>query len=300
MWRSGWSESAVEISTAGARRRPQASAASRASSIPSALSWSVSASSSTAAAEADSTTSRGGSSPSEWSEWLWRSNVGGASLIGRGRVPVRGFVSLTPPAAYMESMKTFLLAALAALALPGAAIARSNTVAPAGNSAVSQYVENVPTAKGSRPANTIHVGGGGGGGGGGSGIGGSSGSGGGTGGGGGSSALSANTQQALSRQGGDGLAAAALARATAPATLVVTTKVHGTPATAGSSTPQPAGSTGSSSGSGSSSSVVGTLVNALTGGSSQGGLGPVLPVLLVICAVGAVALGFRRRRHPGA
>jgi hypothetical protein len=263
----------------------------------------VSASSSTPAAEADSTTSRGGSSPSEWSEWLWRSNVGGASLIGRGRVPVRGFVSLTPPAAYMESMKTFLLAALAALALPGAAIARSNTVAPAGNSAVSQYVENVPTAKGSRPANTIHVGGGGGGGGGiggSSGSSGSSGSGGGTGGGGGSSALSANTQQALSRQGGDGLAAAALARATAPATLVVTTKVHGTPATAGSSTPQPAGSTRSSSGSGSSSSVVGTLANALTGGSSQGGLGPVLPVILVVTVVGAVALGLLRRRQHGA
>ena len=199
-------------------------------------------------------------------------------------------------------MKTFLLAALAALALPGAAIARSNTVAPAGNSAVSQYLENVPTAKGSRPANTIHVGGGGGGGGigGSSGSSGSSGSGGGTGGGGGSSALSANTQQALSRQGGDGLAAAAMARATAPATLVVATKVHGTPATAGSSTPQPAGSTRSSSGSGSSSSVVGTLANALTGGSSQGGLGPVLPVILVVTVVGAVALGFLRRRQHSA
>jgi hypothetical protein len=181
--------------------------------------------------------------------------------------------------------KIFLLVALAATAVPSAAMARGTTVAPPGNSAVNQYLENVPTAGGSRPANTIHVGGGVGGGSGGSG-------------GGSSSAVSSNTQRALARQGGDGVAAAALARATAPA--VAASTGHGAASTAG------AGSTSASSGSrstagspsGSGSSAVGTLVNALTGGSSQGGLGPVLPVILVAAAIAAVALGaVRRRRH---
>ena len=179
--------------------------------------------------------------------------------------------------------KILLLAALAATALPSAAIARGTTLAPPGNSAVNQYLESVPTASGPRPANTIHVGGGVGGGG-------SGGSGGGGGGAGSSSAIPASTQQALSRQGSDGLAAAALVRATAPTNAA-------SPAGHGGTT---SASTGAAptSGQGSGSSAVATLVNALTGGSSQGGLGPVLPAILVAGAIAAVVLAaVRRRRH---
>jgi hypothetical protein len=195
--------------------------------------------------------------------------------MGRAAYPD---VSLRPARTYMGSMnKIFLLVALAAAAVPSAATARSTTVAPPGNSAVNQYLENVPTASGSRPANTIHVGGGGVSGGSG-GSGGSSGSGGG-----GSSAVSAGTQQALSRQGGDGLAAAALARATAPA------GIH--------SASQTSSAAGSNPAPGSGPSAVGTLVNALTGGSSEGGLGPILPVILVVSAIGAVLAAIRGRRQ---
>lgn len=177
--------------------------------------------------------------------------------------------------------KIILLVALAATAVPSAAMARSTTAAPPGNSAVNQYLENVPTANGSRPANTIHIGSGGSGGGGGS-----------------SSAVSARTQQSLARQGSDGVAAIALARETAPA--VTASAGHGAASTIGAGSTGASGGPGSSAGSGttSGSSAIGTLVNALTGGSSQGGLGPVLPVILVVTAIGAVALAAaRRRRH---
>ena len=175
--------------------------------------------------------------------------------------------------------KIFLLAALAAIALPSAANARGTTLAPPGNSAVSHYLESVPTASGSRPASTIHVGGGG-----------SGGSGGGGGGAGSSSPVPATTQQALARQGSDGLAAAALARATAPITAAPPAGHRGMPSATSGAAP--------TSGAGSGSSAVATLVNALTGGSSQGGLGPLLPIILVASAIAAVALAaVRRRRH---
>ena len=95
---------------------------------------------------------------------------------------------------------------------------------------------------------------------------------------------------ALARQGTDGLAAAALARATAPITAAPPAGHGGTPSATSGGAP--------TSGAGSGSSAVATLVNALTGGSSLGGLGPVLPIILVARAIAAVALAaVRRRRH---
>src|ERR1700722_19400619 len=60
---------------------------------------------------------------------------------------------------------TLALGVTSMLALPAAAFAGGRgTVAPPGNSGVSQYVEDVPTVKGNKPSSTIvvtHNGGGG-------------------------------------------------------------------------------------------------------------------------------------------
>ena len=70
-------------STARTTRIPRSDEASIASCTPSTVSWSLSASNSTPACAAAATTSRGSSAPSEWSEWLWRSKVGGSVLKRR-------------------------------------------------------------------------------------------------------------------------------------------------------------------------------------------------------------------------
>ena len=80
----------------GTTRTPSSEAASIACCTPSTVSWSLSASNSTPACAAAATTSCGSSAPSEWSEWLWRSKVGGSALKRRegsrspGRAAARG------------------------------------------------------------------------------------------------------------------------------------------------------------------------------------------------------------------
>jgi hypothetical protein len=59
-----------DISVAGTSTIPAAVAASPASATPSIASWSVRARVVTPASAADATTSAGGSSPSEYVEWL--------------------------------------------------------------------------------------------------------------------------------------------------------------------------------------------------------------------------------------
>ena len=60
-------------------------------------------------------------------------------------------------------MRRFALALIAVLALPASAAAKggTTTIAPPGNSGVSQYVETVPTAHGGQPTSSVHKGGGG-------------------------------------------------------------------------------------------------------------------------------------------
>jgi hypothetical protein len=162
-------------------------------------------------------------------------------------------------------MKNVIAGLMIFLLIAAAASARVRTIAPPGNSAVNQYVENIPTANGNRPTSTVHPGGG-------VGSGGS---------GGGGRGLSAPTEHAFAKRGRDGASAAALANATAPA--------NG-PAAGGS------GAGGSGGSSGTSSSPLATLLKAATGSSSHGGLGPSLPVILIVIAFGGAALGLRRRR----
>jgi hypothetical protein len=193
-------------------------------------------------------------------------------------------------------MRTFAISILAALALPSAAAAKHHGPSfPSGNSAVNQYVEVVPTASGGKPSRNIHptVGGGG------------------SSKGGGPTAVAPSTSAALARSGAIGQQAAAIAQATAPS------GVHGATASTGP--------TGRGSGSG----VRGTLPNAgqasatgatggaatpaahskspssqvlaaLSGSTTHGGLGVLLPVLLAVAVIaGAViAVGRRRLRDP--
>ena len=56
-------------------------------------------------------------------------------------------------------MRRVAIALAILLALPAVAEASSRTLAPPGNSGVSQYVETVPTAGGGRPTSTVHPGG---------------------------------------------------------------------------------------------------------------------------------------------
>jgi hypothetical protein len=154
------------------------------------------------------------------------------------------------------------MAALAALvvllAAAASASARNRVLAPPGNSAISQYVEVVPTASGGRPASGIHPGGG-------------------SPGAGSQGLLPAATAKALAARGTDGAAVASLARATAPAVGAGKGPIQPLPAGAGAS---PATS----------------LLKAVTGSSSSGGLGILLPVLLGASVLGAGLLAWRKRR----
>lgn len=174
------------------------------------------------------------------------------------------------------------LALVLALASPAVASAKTKTIAPPGNSGIGQYVESVPTASGGRPTGTVHRGGGSQGSGGGIPGGGSGGSGPGSG-----SAVSASTTRALGAQGADGAAAASLARATAPSSRSHGTGSSKTTGSRPNSTAANAPQTGSPTSS---------VFKALTGSSTGGGLGPVLPVVLIVSLLGGAVLALRRRR----
>jgi hypothetical protein len=182
--------------------------------------------------------------------------------------------------------------------------------APAGNSGVTQYVESIPTDKGNRPTNPVHSGGngknhqsagavggsgGGGTGGGGTGApagsstGGSSTGGGSTGGGASNSAISSSTQKALASRGADGKAAAAVAIGTAPALFGAQQHNASGKSSSGS---------GFSTDSNGGSSALSSVAAALTGSGSNGGMGAILPVILIVVLFGSAGMAIlRHRRH---
>jgi hypothetical protein len=176
-------------------------------------------------------------------------------------------------------MRRIAIALAVALAAPSLAQARVHKIAPPGNSGVGQYVETVPTADGGQPTNTVHPGG----------VGGSGGRGG-TGRGAGSTGggvIGSSTQRALAKQGPTGDATAALAQATAPrAARPASASGHGRATASGSPT---------SAGQGSSPST--SVLKALTGSSSGGGLGPLLPIALIGSVLAAALLTLVRRRR---
>jgi hypothetical protein len=191
--------------------------------------------------------------------------------------------------------------------------ARNLTIAPPGNSGVSQYVESVPTATGGRPTSTIKPGGGsshrsggsggigisGGSGGSSSGGPGTSGGSGGSSSGGNGGAIAPSVRRTLAAQGPDGSAAAALAQATAPVGPRPAARPGGSDAGTepGGRAEHRSAVSGVSTGAG--SSPITALAKAVTGSASGGGLGSLLPAILIISLLGAATLAVLRRRRTG-
>lgn len=179
------------------------------------------------------------------------------------------------PSRLRVSLAAALVLSLCFLLVPTAALAHRHrhTLAPPGNSAVSQYVEDVPTAKGDRPSSTIHRGGSGGGH---TPQGGSPASGGGPSNGSGGD-VSSRALHSLARHGSIGRGAAAFAAATAPGSAA-RRPGRGAPVGLGGS------------------SALGSLVRAATGSSSGDGLGSLLWIIFAVIAAGGLGLAFTRRR----
>ena len=181
-------------------------------------------------------------------------------------------------------MRRIAIALVIAVAAPSSAEARVHTIAPPGNSGVGQSVETVPTAGGGQPTNRVHPTGGA--------VGRPGGPGGtnGNGGAGGSGAVTASTQHALAAQGPTGAAAAALAEATAPQTSRSPSHARGTG-------PVSAVSAVSAVSTGGESSPATSVFKALSGSTSGGGVGPLLPALLIASVLAAAGLALIRRRR---
>jgi hypothetical protein len=177
----------------------------------------------------------------------------------------------------------FPVALLLALAAASAADAHSRTVAPPGNSAVSQYLETVPTASGAKPtasvqlhggphAGEVAVGGSGGRQGGGAAAGGTP--------------ISSSTAKSLAAHGPVGALAASVALATAPrsgrrdAASRIARSSHSQTSAAVASSPMAPSS----------------VLSAVAGSSSGGGLGVLLPILLAVILLGGGGLAIVRRR----
>jgi hypothetical protein len=154
------------------------------------------------------------------------------------------------------------------LASPATAIAKSVGIAPPGNSALSQYVEDIPTVKGNKPTIGVVIPGGGGSG---PSVPGRSGS---------SvtsrSVLSASVIRKLSHAGGDGKASLAIAEATSPPPSGTGPKA--------ATRERPA-------------STAAQLVKTLGGSTGGGGFGALLPVFLITVLVAASAVRFFRHRR---
>jgi hypothetical protein len=168
-------------------------------------------------------------------------------------------------------MRSLSAALLILLFLPASALARATATPPPGNSAVSQYLEVVPTVNGSRPSTAIGTSGAHG-----------------TGGAGTTSPLSPSVARALARRGASGRGVIALANATGVAARPSPGRVRRR---------EPAmlsHRTGGRSARGTAPATA--LAGALTG--SSDGLSPwLLPILIAIALGGGVMAAVRRRRR---
>jgi|GEM_PF-2505748 len=182
--------------------------------------------------------------------------------------------------------------ALLAVALPASASAKIVPVIPPGNSGANQYVEVVPTSGGGQPSNSIGGGSGGGSGGGGGSAGGSG------------SAVAPSTGAALAKQGSLGLLATVLTRSTAPSGVTGvassgnthTTHQKGSHKSSTGVAPVSGPGSGPPSGGAPHRSAASEVLAALTGSATHGGLGFLLPAILVATLLGIAAFGLRRAR----
>jgi hypothetical protein len=152
----------------------------------------------------------------------------------------------------------------AALALCAAAPAAAETIAPPGNSGVDQYLEVVPSAKGPSAPGTQQR------------------------------ALSSAVQRKLQSQGAEGRRLAQIVRTTAPAQPATSERPK-----PGSTDKRPAASHSASSRPVAvprGDPPLASVVHAIGDGSGSGGMGPVLPALLIVSTVVLAALALWRRR----
>jgi hypothetical protein len=156
-----------------------------------------------------------------------------------------------------------LLAAFSSLLAPSAALAKTpgKGYAPPGNSGVSQYIEDVPTASGGKPSSSVVI----------PPSGGSGGSGGA-----GSSSIPTSVSRKLDRDGSNGKHADALAKATGESL----SSGHARPAVRAAAPPPSR-----------------QVLAALDGSSGGGGLGVLLPVILIGSLVIVSAVGLLRRHR---
>jgi hypothetical protein len=182
----------------------------------------------------------------------------------------------------MRHLTRILPISLLCLGLPATATARLRTVAPPGDSGISQYAEVVPTAAGATPPR-----------GGGGALGGQGG------------ALTAIQRGDLNALGPDGRTLAAVVDATAPQALgvPVASRAETRSATgvgrAGGSGGESEGSSGSPDASSLPSSPTSSPVSIVLGaaaGQGSGGLGIWLPGFMLVSALGVGVLAVRRRR----
>lgn len=183
-----------------------------------------------------------------------------------------------------------IFAAVAILAIPASAVAAAYV--PPGNSAATQYTEAVPTAGGPKATgNSKHRQ---------------------------SSTpdkvLGKRNAEKLDAQGQEGKEAAEVAAATAPDTSAVETGSGGASqgngaAGTGDSKPENGAGSPSRQDDGASSattrssdpdgsSALGEVASQVTGSSSSGGIGLLLPLAIVAAVAGAIAYLIRQRRRP--
>ena len=148
--------------------------------------------------------------------------------------------------------------AIIAVALPSAAAARLRTIAPPGDSSVSQYVESVPSDSGNRPTASL----------------------------GSHPALTPSQSQALDRAGTGGKTLVAVVDATAPAGGGRNARRAGGA--------HPGLAPGAISGQGVRSPVSSVLAAAAGDG---GGMGFLLPAVMAAVAAGVLSLVFMRRHR---
>lgn len=183
---------------------------------------------------------------------------------------------------HMTRILTTLVIVALTLAAPAQA-RRSATLAPPGNSAVSQYLETVPTDKGNGVAAPLGRQGGGGQGSGGQG-----------------GALEPSQRRALNRVGADGRTLAAVVDATSPTASEASTAASGgrTPRGNRTSALSPANSLSPKAlASGGAQSPASLMLSGAIG-HGGGGVGVLLPALMLVAVLGVLArLAFRRREH---
>jgi hypothetical protein len=146
-----------------------------------------------------------------------------------------------------------------ALALCAATPAAADTIAPPGNSGVDQYMEVVPSAKGPSAPGTQQR------------------------------ALSSTVQRKLQSHGAEGRQLAQIVKTTAPAQPATTKRSQpkrgATHQAASRPAPVPRGA-----------SPLASVAKAIGDGSGSGGMGPVLPLLLVVSTTVLAAVALWRRR----